>query len=239
MALERLQKILASHGFSSRRGAEQLILAGRVQVNGQVVTTLGSKADLDLDLVLVDQQPLNPQTLQLIYLLLHKPVGYLCTRADPEQRPKIYDLLPCEYQSVFSVGRLDLYSSGALLLTNDGEFAQLLSHPRHHIAKTYEVWLNGKIDGKDLEQWRSGIMLDQKLTQPAEIKILQATTTATKLQIRLREGRNRQIRRCAEQLGYQVKSIHRQAIGNLVLGDLEKGKFRLLTPGEVDQLHRC
>lgn len=236
MALERLQKILARHGFSSRRRAEQLILAGRVQVNGEVVTMLGTKADADRDQIKIDHQLLAPQAPSLVYLLLHKPLGYLCTRYDPEQRAKIYDLLPEVYQSLFSVGRLDLYSSGALLLTNDGEFAQRLSHPRHHISKTYEVWLEGRLDEHSLEQWRRGILLDQQFTQPAEIEVLAVTATAIKLQILLQEGRNRQIRRCAELLGYRVKSIHRHQIGNLELGNLPRGKFRLLSPKEVEQL---
>jgi 16S rRNA pseudouridine516 synthase len=231
---ERLQKILSRHGICSRRGAEQAILEGRVWLNGIQVTELGTKADPERDRITVDDQPLQPY--ESTYLLLHKPSGFLCTRHDPQERKTIQDLLPTYYQSLFSVGRLDFYSSGALLLTNDGELANHLTHPRYHIPKTYQVWLEGYPTDQQLQQWADGIMLDQKVTQPAEINILQTTATATLIQIELHEGRNRQIRRCAELLGYRVKGIHRIQIGEIDLGELESGEFRLLRSPEVNLL---
>jgi len=231
---ERLQKILSRYGVTSRRGAEQAILAGRVCLNGTVVTELGTKADPERDQIMVDDQILA--TYQTTYLLLHKPEGFLCTRHDPQGRKTILDLLPENYQTLFSVGRLDFYSSGALLLTNDGELANQLTHPRYHIAKTYQVWLEGYPSDRQLQQWADGMILDDKITQPAEITILQTTATATLLEIQLHEGRNRQIRRCAEQLGYRVKGIHRVGIGEIGLGDLAVGEFRSLRSLEINAL---
>jgi pseudouridine synthase len=229
--MERLQKILSRHGITSRRGAEQAILEGRVELNGSLVTELGTKADPERDRITFDHQPLI--FARLAYLLLHKPEGYLCTRHDPQGRKTILELLPEEYQALFSVGRLDFYSSGALLLTNDGELANQLTHPRYHIAKTYEVWLEGYPSDRQLQQWADGIILDDKITQPAEIAILQTTATATLLEIQLHEGRNRQIRRCAEQLGYRVKGIHRTKIGEIGLGNLASEEYRQLRSPEI------
>ncbi|NJK60035.1 MAG: rRNA pseudouridine synthase [Oscillatoriales cyanobacterium SM2_1_8] len=232
---ERLQKILSRYGLVSRREAERVILAGRVTLNGQVVRELGTKADPDRDRLCLDGVWLG-QKPPLVYWLLHKPVGYLCTRSDPEGRPTVYDLLPPAGQALRYVGRLDFGSSGALLLTNDGEWAQRLTHPRHGLRKQYRVVVAGRPTPQTLAQWRSGVVLDGRPCQPATVTVLQQTATETTLQIGLGEGRNRQIRRTGECLGHPVRALHREAIGSLGLGDLPPRCYRVLTAAEVSNL---
>lgn len=239
--VERLQKILASYGLASRRGAEGLISSGRVQVNGLVITELGTKADPDGDRITLDGKPVNfklDQALKPIleYLLLHKPTGFICSRHDPQGRKTIQALLPTQYHHLYSVGRLDYNSSGALLLTNDGDFANWLMHPRHHIAKVYEVIVQGYPSDRTLQQWRSGVDLDGKMTLPAQVLILEIQNYSTKLQITLNEGRNRQIRRVSEILGHPVIQLHREAIATIHLGDLAPQTYRHLTPEEIQSL---
>jgi pseudouridine synthase len=232
---ERLQKILSRYGRTSRREAERAILAGRVTLNGQVVRELGTKADPDRDCLALDGVELGPRP-QLVYWLLHKPVGYLCTRHDPEGRPTIYELLPPAGRSLRYVGRLDFNSSGALLLTNDGELVEHLTHPRHGCLKQYRVVVTGHPTAQTLAQWRGGMILDGEPCQPALVRVLAQTDTETTLQIGLREGRNRQIRRMAEGLGHPVRMLHREAIGPLHLQDLPPWRYRVLTAPEVSRL---
>lgn len=245
--MERLQKILASYGFASRRGAEALIRSGRVQVNGLVITELGTKADPDGDRITLDGKPVNFKLHQelnykptLEYLLLHKPTEFICSRHDPQGRKTIQSLLPTYYHHLYSVGRLDYNSSGALLLTNDGDFANWLMHPRHHIAKVYEVIVEGHPSDRTLQQWRNGIDLDGKITLPAQVLILEIQNYClkfqTKLQITLNEGRNRQIRRVAEILGHPVVALHREAIATIHLGNLAPQAYRHLSPEEIQSL---
>ncbi|MEE3715980.1 pseudouridine synthase [Tumidithrix elongata RA019] len=233
---DRLQKILSRYGVASRREAEQLILAGRVKLNGAIVTELGTKADPTCDRIEVDNHLIVKETPQILWVLLYKPVGFICTRHDPQGRKTIFDLLPPTYDRLYYVGRLDYNSSGALLLTNDGDRANLLTHPRHHIPKTYEVWVKGQPSQSDLQQWRQGVLLDEKTTLPADVTVLAAQPQQTQLRIVLREGRNRQIRRVAEQLGYPVLALHRVAIASITLGDLRSGSHRLLKPCEIEKL---
>jgi 16S rRNA pseudouridine516 synthase len=241
--VERLQKILASYGLASRRGAEGLINSGRVQVNGLVITELGTKADPDGDRITLDGKPVNfklnlelnyKPTLE--YLLLHKPTGLICSRHDPQGRKTIQSLLPSQYHHLYSVGRLDYNSSGALLLTNDGDFANWLMRPRHHIAKVYEVTVQGHPSDRTLQQWRNGIDIDGKMTLPAQVSILEIQRYSTKLQITIHEGRNRQIRRVAEILGHPVVALHREAIATIHLGNLAPQTYRHLTPEEIQSL---
>jgi 16S rRNA pseudouridine516 synthase len=241
--LERLQKILASYGFASRRGAEELIRSGRVQVNGQIITELGTKADPNSDRITLDNKPVNYKPNQdlnqkpnLEYLLLHKPTGYICSRHDPQGRKTIQALLPSQYHHLYSVGRLDYNSSGALLLTNDGDFANHLMHPRHHVPKIYEVIVQGHPSDRTLEQWRNGIDLDGKVTLSAQVLILEIQNYSTKLQITLSEGRNRQIRRVAEILGHPVIKLHREAIATIHLENLAPQAYRHLSPEEIQGL---
>lgn len=234
---ERLQKILAQWGIASRREAEQMILAGRVRLNGAVVQ-LGQKADLEHDSIEIDGRPLQPiDRPQSIYLLLNKPVGVISTCHDPQGRSTVLDLLPQalrHHTGIHPVGRLDVASTGALLLTNDGAVTAYLTHPRHSIPKTYHVWVQGQPSEVALEHWRQGVMLQGRLTRPAEVYRLSTNARGqTCLRVVLWEGRNRQIRRVAEQLDHPVVRLHRVAIGPICLGSLASGQFRPLTQAEV------
>jgi pseudouridine synthase len=239
--LDRLQKILSRHGIASRRGSEQIILAGRVFVNGKQITELGAKADPESDRIEVDGKLLQTKAPKFVYLLLNKPTGVMSTCADPHGRTTVLDILPSQYQHVYPVGRLDYNSSGALILTNNGDFANYLMHPRHHVPKTYEVWVKDIPSDRIIKQWQDGIMLDGKLTLPATVNIQQIEerqyqAPCTQLQIVLSEGRNRQIRRVAEQLGHPVLALHRVAIAAISLENLKIGAYRLLIDQEIETL---
>jgi 23S rRNA pseudouridine2605 synthase len=219
---ERLQKILSQWGVASRRQAEQMILNGRVRLNGTIVQ-LGQKADPEFDRVEVDGVPIQPiNRPEQLYLLLHKPAGVLSTCKDPWQRITVLDLLPDDYrqEGLYPVGRLDIDTTGALLLTNDGKLTFCLTHPRHHVPKTYQVWVQGHPSESVLQAWRDGIPLSGRPTLPAQVRLLKqcfGTQAQTCLEVIIREGRNRQIRRVAEQLGYPVLQLHRTAIGPIQL----------------------
>ncbi|MBR8829156.1 MAG: rRNA pseudouridine synthase [Gomphosphaeria aponina SAG 52.96 = DSM 107014] len=236
---ERVQKILSQWGISSRREAEKMILAGRVKLNGKLVE-LGQTADprkdrLQVDGVVIKHRP------QTIYLLLNKPAGVVSTCRDPQNRSTVLDLLPSELrtgQGLHPVGRLDGASTGALLLTNDGELTMRLTHPRYHLPKTYEVWVQGHPSATVLKTWREGVMLLGKLTLPAEVQVIHRTTEKTLLKVVMTEGRNRQIRQLAEQLGYEVIKLHRTAIDAIQLQPpkapmLPSGHYRFLKEFEV------
>jgi len=236
---ERLHKLLSQWGIASRRQAEQLILAGRVRVNGQMAE-VGQKADPRRDRIEVDGKVLQPENRPApLYLLLNKPRGVVSTCQDTENRRTVLDLVPPEVRShagLHPVGRLDTDSTGAILLTNDGTLTFGLTHPSHGIPKVYRVWVEGNPPESVLDRWRKGVLLDGQKTQPAPVQRLKTTATATLLEIVLREGRNRQIRRVAEQLGYPVQRLHRMAFGPIKLGDLLPGQVRSLHPHEVAQL---
>lgn len=242
---ERLQKIMATWGIASRRQAEQMILAKRVRVNGNIAH-LGQKANPSWDCIEVDGKPIKPSHRPVpIYLLLNKPTGVETTCAEPSGRRSVLDLLPRQLrmgQGVHPVGRLDADSTGALLLTNDGELTFRLTHPRHHIPKTYEVWVEGHPPESVLQAWRQGIILSGRKTLPAQVRRLQPRTDSqTLLEVILFEGRNRQIRKVAEQLGYPVVKLHRSAIGSIQLNppgepELPPGCYRPLTPSEMQFL---
>lgn len=241
---ERVQKILSQWGIASRRQAEQMILDGRVRLNG-VVAELGQKADPACDRVEVDGQVIHTTDRpQLIYLLLNKPMGIISTCDDPQNRQTVLELLPNSLrqgQGLHPIGRLDVESTGAILLTNDGELTHYLTHPRHHIPKTYEVWVSGDVSRSVLQHWREGVILDHRKTLPASIDVLRRTASSTLLRIILREGRNRQIRRVAEQLGHPVLQLHRIAIGDIQLQPpgkpaLAPGQYRSLEKFEIRAL---
>lgn len=232
---ERLQKVLSQWGLASRRQAEQLILGGRVRVNGEIAH-LGQKADPTTDTIEVDGQPLQPQQKPpKTYLLINKPIGVVSTCADPQGRKTVLDLLPPDQQNqgLHPVGRLDTDSTGALILTNDGELTNQLIHPRHSVPKTYRVRVEGHPTAAALRAWRQGVDLDGRKTRPAEVRVLRRDSDSTLLEIVLREGRNRQIRRVAEQLGYSVISLQRTAIGSVELRHLSLGGVRPLSSQEV------
>jgi 23S rRNA pseudouridine2605 synthase len=226
----RLQKILSQWGIASRRRAEELILAGRVRVNGEVAK-LGQTAEPTTDRIEVDGTLIAVQSRPTpVYLLLNKPVGVVSTCYDPQGRPTVIELLPPqlrEDEGIHPVGRLDIDSSGALLLTNDGELTFRLTHPRHSISKTYTVWVQGLPTAAVLNAWRTGIDLEGQLTLPARVEVLKQQTDRTLLEIILTEGRNRQIRRVATQLGYPVLHLHRTRIGDINIdGSSQRGRLR-------------
>ncbi|MEB3312742.1 MAG: pseudouridine synthase [Cyanobacteriota bacterium] len=236
---ERLQKLIAQHGVASRREAEAWIKQGRVTVNGQPAH-LGQRADLRHDQVAIDDRPLRPeQRPKSHYLVLHKPLGMVSTCHDPEGRPTILEVLPDHLQDLglHPVGRLDAYSTGALLITNDGDFTYRLTHPKHDIAKVYRVRLEGSPSPQALAAWQRGIDLNGRLTRPAQVKrIGQPDAYTSVLEITLWEGRNRQIRRMAAAFGYRVISLHRLAVGAVWLGNLSCGEYRPLTKVEIGAL---
>jgi len=238
---ERVQKILSQWGIASRRQAERLIASGRVRLNGQVAS-LGQKADPQRDRLEVDGKLVKSRNRpQLVYLLLNKPAGVVSTCSDPQGRKTVIDLLPPELRrgwGIHPVGRLDVDSTGALLLTNDGEWTQHISHPRYHWPKTYQVWVRGHPSQGVLQAWRNGVILSGRKTQPAQVKVLTSRRDKTLLQIILHEGRNRQIRRIAQQLGFEVIKLHRTAIGPIQLQPpnepmLPKGQIRALQDREI------
>ena len=230
----RLQKYLAQCGIASRRKAEEYIRNGRVRVNGQVVTQMGVKVSPKAR-VEVDGKPVKPEK-KKVYILLHKPKGYVTTVSDPEGRQTVLDLVQEVKERVYPVGRLDYDSSGLLLLTNDGDFANLLMHPKHEILKVYIVTVKGKPSEKAIEKLRNGIRIDNYITAPAFVKVLNIYENKTKLEITIHEGRNRQIRKMCEKIGHPVIRLKRVAFGKLELCSLKPGEWRFLTEKEVKQL---
>jgi pseudouridine synthase len=237
----RLQKIIAQWGIASRREAEEMIRHSRVRING-ILAHLGQKVDPEKDAIAIDGKPISKkQRPALIYLLLHKPAGVVSTCHDPHGRPTVLDLLPKELREgsgIHPVGRLDADSTGALILTNDGELTFGLTHPRHSISKTYHVLVKGHPSEKVLQMWRQGVMLEGRKTRAAKVHLKEHRADQSFLEIVLQEGRNRQIRRIAQQLGYPVIKLHRVAIGLIQLQTpkepfLSEGKYRSLNPREI------
>jgi 23S rRNA pseudouridine2605 synthase len=234
--LERLHKVLAHAGVESRRAAEEMIVAGRVAVNGQVVTTLGTKVDPEHDVIAVDGRPI-PRRVKRVYLMLNKPPGYITTVNDPEHRPTVMELVP-DSGRIYPVGRLDANSEGLLLMTNDGEFANLLAHPRYASEKEYHVAVPGTVKEEDLRALREGVDIEGGRTAPAQVRVLSSDGKVTWLSMTIHEGRNRQIRRMLHALGYRAERLVRMRVGPLWLGSLPKGAYRYLTPAEVRSLRR-
>ena len=241
---ERVQKILSQWGIASRRKAEQMIREGRVKVN-QRIAKLGDKVDLAVDTLEVDRKQIQLQDRpEKIYLLLNKPLGIVSTCYDPQHRSTILDLLPAKLkkgQGIHPVGRLDVNSTGALILTNDGSLTLKLTHPRYHLPKTYHVSLQGSPTAKDLNRWRNGVKLLGRKTLPAKVTVIKKERDRTLLEIVLIEGRNRQIRLIAARLGFSVISLHRVSIGSISLRSIEKGnlpsgEYRHLSKKEVEFL---
>lgn len=243
---ERIQKILSQWGIASRREAERMIRDQRVKLNGKLAQ-LGDKADPSIDRLEVDGKRIKIKARpNYIYLLLNKPRGVICSCSDPEKRQTVINLLPLELQEgqgIHPVGRLDRDSTGALILTNDGELTLSLTHPRYHISKTYQVWVKGNVSDSVLKTWRTGVNLDGVKTAPAEVRLIKKDGEETLLEIVISEGRNRQIRRTAEELGLDVTKLHRSAIGQIKLQQpnqdrLKAGEYRPLTEFEVKYLKK-
>jgi 23S rRNA pseudouridine2605 synthase len=229
---ERLQKILSAAGISSRRAAEDIILEGRVRVNGKVVTELGAKADPDKDHVKVDGKLINPKQPKA-YIMLNKPAGFVTTMSDPEGRPIVAHLLKGVKVRVYPVGRLDYDTEGLLLLTNDGDFAHLVTHPRHELPKTYLVKVKGFLEDRNVENLEQGVFLKDGRTAPAKVRKLRKEESNSWVEITIHEGRKRQVRRMIDFTGHSVIKLKRTKVGNLNLGDLPVGAYRHLTFDEV------
>jgi len=233
---ERLQKVIAHAGIVSRREAERLITEGRVAVNGCIVTQLGTKVDPARDKVKVDDR-LVKSFPGKVYVLMNKPAGYVSTLKDPQERPVVTDLLDRINTRVFPVGRLDYDAEGVLLLTNDGELAHRLQHPRYGISRTYEVKVKDVPANSKLSSLRKGVRLEDGITLPAKAKFLKKTTKNCWLKITLYEGKNRQVKRMCAAIGHPVLKIKRVSLGPLSLGNVSRGKYRHLTQDEVKELY--
>jgi pseudouridine synthase len=232
--VDRLQKILSQAGVASRRAAEQLMLEGRVTVNGITVRELGTKADATRDEIRVDGRRIKLSE-RLRYILLNKPRGYVTTRSDPQRRPTVIDLLGGVTEYVYPVGRLDFESEGLLLLTNDGELAARLTHPRHGVPRVYEARVLGAPDDHDRNRLARGVTIDGRRTAPAQVKALAPSV----LEITIHEGRNRQVRKMCEAIGHPVDALRRVAIGPIRDPKLKPGRWRDLRDDEVDRLRRA
>ena len=234
---ERLQKILSQAGVASRRHAEQMILEGRVTVNGSVVSELGSKADFEHDRIKVDGHLLRPPK-RHVYIALHKPDATVTTVSDPQNRPTVMDLLKRVKERVYPVGRLDYHSEGLLLLTNDGALANAILSASTHLPKTYLVKVNGPLTSGQEEQFRHGLPISGERTMPAGLKLLRRAENPW-YEVRLFEGRNQQVRLMFKHLGRLVEKLKRVKIGPLELGPLKPGEFRYLNSEEVEKLQRA
>ncbi|MBN2456074.1 MAG: rRNA pseudouridine synthase [Sedimentisphaerales bacterium] len=233
MPKERLQKILAAAGLGSRRNCEKLILQGLVKVNGKLVNELPAFADSDVDMITLDNKKVAPG--KKAYFILNKPKGVICTSRDPQGRKKAIDLIPFN-QRLFCVGRLDAETTGILLLTNDGQLANKLTHPRYGVAKTYVANIKGRISTEAIERLKKGVWLAEGKTSRASVKILRRSYKESLLEITLKEGRNREIRRLLAKVGYPIKALKRTHIGRLNLRGLGIGKFRKLNESEIRYL---
>ena len=232
--LKTIERVLSKAGLGSRTEARSWIAAGRVQVNGRVIRDPDAWVDLERDRVALDGKPLRRSA--PIYLLMYKPKGYLTTVRDPQGRPTIYDLLPSREEYVFPVGRLDLDTSGLLLLTNDTQFAERLTNPDYHVPKTYLVKASSFLSDEDLDALRRGLELRDGPTRPAEVTRIRESGGKTVFEITITEGRNRQVRRMVEALGAKVLKLVRVAIGPLRIGAMPIGSVRAMTAEEVRQL---
>jgi pseudouridine synthase len=232
---ERLQKILARAGFASRRGAERLMLEGRVSVNGAIVRELGTKADLERDDVRVDgvrvKAPKGP-----VYLVLNKPRGVVTTRSDPERRQTVMNLVP-GVAGLFPVGRLDVTTEGLILLTNDGAFAERVAHPRYEVPRVYHAKVSGVPDASALERLRRGVRVDGELMAVDRVRVVEADNNAW-VEVTLHEGKQHEVKRLLEAVGHPVSKLRRVAIGPVTSRGLEPGQFRALAPEEVEGLRR-
>ena len=232
----RLQKYIADCGITSRRKAEELIKQGKIKVNGQIVHELGTKINPQKDIVLYQDKKIKEKQ-KNVYILLNKPIGYVTTVKDQFERPSVLDLVKVK-QRVVPVGRLDMYTSGALILTNDGDFVYQVTHPKHEIDKTYTVTIKGIVTEQDVELLKKGVKIEEYVTKPAKVKILKTDLekNSSRLEITIHEGKNRQIRKMCETVGYPVLALHRSKISGIGVKDLPLGKWRFLSKREVERI---
>jgi len=230
----RLQKYLADAGVASRRASEQIILAGRVTINGEPALELGRKVEPGHDQVVVDGKPVKPK--RKIYLAMNKPPGLVCTRKDEHDRPTIYQLLPREWDHVHSVGRLDYASEGLLFLTNDGEFSLRLTHPRYGVRKKYVALVEGRVEAEMLGRFTRGIVHEGETLKAEKARLLSTGHGKSVVELELTEGKYREVRRLFEAEGMTVKRLQRVQIGKINLGELRVGRWRTLTEAEIKSL---
>lgn len=234
--MERLQKVIAASGVTSRRKAEVLISEGRVSVNGVVIREMGYKVKKG-DQIEVDGELIQKEN--KVYYVMNKPKKCLCTLDDEHDRKTVVSLIQCD-ERIFPVGRLDYDTSGVLILTNDGEFANMIIHPRYHLPKTYDVLIDGILETSQIKEMEKGIMLDDGMTLPAKVRVRKKDYVhkKTKFDLTIVEGRNHQVKRMVEYFGYHVTSLHRKSLGFLKVDDMSQGSYRLLKPQEVKDLRR-
>lgn len=232
----RLQKYLANCGIASRRKAEELIKQGKVSVNGKTITELGTKVIPNKDFVEYNGQKVELQK-EYVYILLNKPIGYVTTAKDQFNRESVLDLVKTNKRLV-PVGRLDMYTSGALILTNDGDFVYKVTHPKHEIEKTYTVTIKGIVKDEKIEKLRKGIQIEDYITKPAKVMILKTDEekNQSRLEITIHEGKNRQVRKMCEAIGHKVLALHRSKIADIDVKDIPLGKWRYLTNKEVKKI---
>lgn len=234
----RLQKYMADRGIASRRKCEEYIIQGKVQVNGKTITQLGVKINPQTDTILFDNKTISNKKKEMIYILLNKPIGYVTTAKDQFQRDTVLDLLKGINERLVPVGRLDMYTSGALILTNDGDFVYQVTHPKHEIEKTYVATIKGKILPSEVEQLQQGVQIENYITKPAKVKILKIIPEkgVSRIEIAIHEGRNRQVRKMCEAIGKRVMALHRSKIGNVNVKDLKIGQWRYMKASEIKSI---
>lgn len=231
----RLQKIIASRGYCSRRKAEELILQGKVRVDGEVVTELGRKFDEDVSIEIDGFEALN-QDNEKVAFVFNKPLGVLSTCSDDRGRRTIIDFFKYEHYRLFSIGRLDYNTAGCILVSNDGELSNLVSHPSSHLEKTYIVTVKGFISDESLRKLHDGVLLDDGMTQPAKIAIGKRNEDISIFKITIHEGRNRQVRRMCQAVGHDVLHLFRESVGSINVKNIERGKYRRLSAEEVENI---
>lgn len=233
----RLQKYLAEAGIASRRKAEEYIIAGRVKVNNEIIQELGTKIDIEKDEVYFDNKKVLLADEKKVYILLNKPLDYVTTAKDQFGRGTVLDLVKVKERLV-PVGRLDMYTTGALILTNDGDFVYKVTHPKHEIEKTYTVTVKGIVNKEDVEKLKLGVEIDGYITKPAKVRILKTDEekNISRLEIIIHEGKNRQVRKMCEAIDKKVLALHRSKIGNISVKDLKLGTWRYLTDREVREI---
>lgn len=234
----RLAKYLAQVGLASRRHAEQMIKNGDIKVNGQLVTEMGTQVEPETDIIEYQGRRIGGVPM-MIYVLLYKPAGFLCSVNDPQGRPTVLNLLKDIKERIYPVGRLDFDTSGLLLLSNDGEFTNLMIHPRYKITKTYEARVNGRVGPLEMDRMRKGLLLEDGMTAPAQVKLLTQDENSSLLEISIHEGRKRQIKRMCAAINHPVLNLKRTRLAFLSLQDLEEGEYRLLSSQEVEALKKC
>lgn len=232
----RLQKYMAEAGIASRRKAEELILEGKVKVNGKIANELGIKIVPNKDIVEYNGKKVLLEK-EYVYILLNKPIGYVTTVKDQFNRDSILDLVKTN-KRIVPVGRLDMYTSGAIILTNDGDFVYKVTHPKHEIEKTYTVTIKGIVKNNEVEELKKGVKIEDYITKPAKVKILKTDEekNVSRLEITIHEGKNRQVRKMCEAIGHKVLALHRSKIAGIGVKDLELGKWRYLTNKEVKKI---